>query len=61
MIETVVTITDRESLRLLAEELGWAANRSDRVRLMVQDGGLKIAVGSSAWSLPLGSVEERAS
>lgn len=57
----IVTITDRQTMRQLAEELGWAAHRSDRVRLVVQDGGIKIAIGAGSWSLPMGTVETRAS
>lgn len=43
----------------LAAELEYARLDATRVRLMVQDGGIKIAVGAQPWSLPLGTVEER--
>lgn len=57
--EQVVTLESRDLLRDLADELGYAANRSQRVRLMIQDGGLKIATGYGSWSPPLGTIETR--
>jgi len=49
----VVTLTPRQAIDI-AEILLEAGNEHDHVRVAIDDGGVKLAVGRGVWSLPIG-------
>ena len=53
-----VVYLDHQATQAAAEELIRALGKGWRVRVAVDDGGLKIAVGYGSWSPPYGTTEE---